>query len=399
MSSNGTFGASLLYFWLMKIRKGYKYRLKSSCPTTRQFVRFAGACRFVWNKILAINEGRYLAGVPRLSYNDAARLLTLWKQSAEYGWLNTVHSQVLQQCLIDLERAYTNLFEGRARPPTYRKKLLHDTFRYPQGFQVNGHRVYLPKVGWVRFWKSRPLEGTIKNVTVSRTGRHWFVAFQVESDLPDPVHPAASAIGIDLGITTFAAFSDGTLLPPLHALRTHARTLARAQQALARKVQFSQNWQKQKARINRLHTKIARRRHDFLHKHSTQISKNHAIIVLEDLQVRHMSQSAQGTVAMPGRHVAQKAGLNKAIRDQGWGIFRRMVEYKQVWRGGAVIAVNPRYTSQTCPVCRHVSAKNRPQQALFSCQQCGYSYHADVVAAQNILARGHQERLNAYALR
>src|SRR5262250_895023 len=124
----------------MQIRKGYKYRLKTPCSTRAQFVRWAGACRFVWNKILAINEARYLAGAPRLSYHDAAGLLTLWKQSEEYGWLTSVHSQVLQQCLIDLERAYTNLFEGRARPPTYRKKLLHDTFRYPQGFQVNGHR-------------------------------------------------------------------------------------------------------------------------------------------------------------------------------------------------------------------------------------------------------------------
>ena len=381
----------------MKIRKGYKYRLKTNHPTACQFVRFAGACRFVWNKILAINEGRYLAGVPRLSYHDAARLLTLWKQSDEYGWLNTVHSQVLQQGLKDLERAYTNLFRGGAYPPTYRKKFLADAFRYPQGFQVNGNQVYLPKIGWVRFWKSRPVDGTTKNVTVLRTGKHWFVAFQVEIDLPEPVHPSTSAIGIDLGIATFAAFSDGTLLPPLNALRTHERKLARAQQALSRRVKFSQNWKKQQARISRIHTKIAHCRYDFLHQHSTQISKNHAVIVLEDLQIRNMSRSAKGTVEEPGRNVAAKSGLNKAILDQGWGMFRRMVEYKQRWHGGEGIAVNPRYTSQTCPDCGHVSPKNRPHQALFSCEQCGYSYHADVVAAQNILARGQRERLNASA--
>ena len=111
------------------------------------------------------------------------------------------------------------------------------------------------------------------------------------------------------------------------------------------------------------------------------------------------SAAAQGMLEEPGIHVAQKSGLNKAILDQGWGMFRRLLEYKQRWRGGEVIAVNPRYTSQTCPACRHVSPQNRPQQALFSCQQCGYSYHADVVAAQNILARGQRERLNAYAPR
>jgi len=326
-------------------------------------------------------------------------LLTLWKQSEEYGWLNSVHSQVLQQCLKDLDRAYANLYAGRAQPPTYRKKFLSDAFRYPQGFRVEGNRVYLPKIGLVRFWKSRPLDGTIKNVTVSRTGKHWFVAFQAEIDLPDPVHPSTAEVGIDLGIATFAAFSDGTLLLPLNALRTNERKLARAQQALSRKVKFSQNWKKQQARVNTLHTRIANCRHDFLHQHSTQISKNHAVVVVEDLQVRNMSKSAKGTLEEPGRNVGAKAGLNKAILDQGWGMFRRMLEYKQQWRGGEVIAINPRFTSQTCPECGHVSAKNRLQQALFSCEQCGYSYHADVVAAKNILARGQRERQNAYALR
>ena len=383
----------------MKICKGYKYRLKTNNNIGRQFVRFAGACRFVWNKTLAINEERYLAGVPRLSYADSTRLLTLWKQSEEYGCLKSVHSQVLQQCLKDLDRAYTNLYAGRAEPPTYRKKFLSDAFRYPQGFAVEGNQVSLPKIGWVRFWKSRSIDGTIKNVTVSRTGKHWFVAFQVEMDLPDPVHPSDAWVGIDLGVATFAAFSDRTLLPPLNALRTNERKLARAQQTLARKVKFSHNWQKQKSRINRIHTKIANCRRDFLHQHSTQISKNHAVVVIEDLQVRNMSKSAKGTADEPGKNVAAKSGLNKAILDQGWGMFRRLLEYKQLWRGGEVIAVNPRYTSQRCPVCGYVSAKNRVQQALFSCQVCDYSYHADIVAARNILALGQGERLNAYAPR
>jgi len=118
------------------------------------------------------------------------------------------------------------------------------------------------------------------------------------------------------------------------------------------------------------------------------------VIVVEGLQVKNMSRSARGTVEEPGSHVAQKAGLHKAILDQGWGMFRRMLEYKQAWRGGEVIAVNPRYTSQTCPECGHIAQEHRPQQALFSCVACGYTYHADIVAAKNILALGHRERLN-----
>jgi putative transposase len=233
----------------MQIRKGYKYRLKTTRAAGAKFVRFAGACRFVWNKILSINAHRYFAGVPRLSYVDACQLLAWWKQSEEYGWLKAVHSQVLQQCLKDLERAYTHCFAGRTAPPRSRKKFLADSFRYPQGFKLDERRVYLPMIGWVEFWHSRPIEGTVKNVTVSRQGTHWFVAFQVEMEMPDPVHPAATAVGIDLGIATFAAFSDGTLHAPLHAYRRVAKKKARLQRRLAGMVKYSCNWKKQQRRI------------------------------------------------------------------------------------------------------------------------------------------------------
>ena len=129
-------------------------------------------------------------------------------------------------------------------------------------------------------------------------------------------------------------------------------------------VKYSCNWKKQQRRIAQLDIRIAHCRHDFLHNSVHETSKNHAVIVLEDLQVRNMSRSAKGTVEEPGKNVAQKAGLNKAILDQGWGMFRHMLEYKQAWRGGEVIAVNPRYTSQTCPECGHVAKENRRPTSL-----------------------------------
>ena len=132
-----------------------------------------------------------------------------------------------------------------------------------------------------------------------------------------------------------------------------------------------------------------------MHQHSTTISQNHAVIVVEDLKVSNMSKSAKGTVDEPGKKVAQKSGLNKAILDQGWGMFRTMLEYKQLWRGGMVIAVPPAYTSQRCAECGHVSPENRVVQALFSCVACGHTDHADVNAARNILAAGLAESLNA----
>jgi putative transposase len=379
----------------MIVRKGYKYRLQAKPETSRKLAQFAGSCRFVWNQVLALNDDRYRAGIPRLRYGDAAGVLRLWKQSEEYGFLADVHSQVLQQCLKDLDRAYTNLFAGRADPPTFRKKFLNDSFRFPQGFKVEGNRVYLPKIGWVSFWKSRDIDGTIKNVTVSRRGEHWYVSFQVEIEQPDPLHPSDTAIGIDMGVVTFAALSDGQLIKPLNSFRKWEAKLAKEQRKLALKVKFSKNWIKQKRKINRIHTRIANLRHNFLHQHSTTISQNHAVIVVEDLKVSNMSRSAKGTVDEPGKNVAAKSGLNKAILDQGWGMFRTMLEYKQAWRGGMVIAVPPQYTSQTCAECGHVSPENRVVQALFSCVACGHTDHADVNAARNILAAGLAESLNA----
>jgi putative transposase len=301
----------------------------------------------------------------------------------------------LQQALRDLDLAYINCFQGRAKPPIFRKKFLDDSFRFPAGFKVDGNRVYLPKIGWVPFWKSRDIDGTIKNVTVSRRGEHWYVSFQTEMDVPEPLHPSQAAVGIDMGVVTFAALSDGQLIEPLDSFRKHEAKLAKEQRKLSLKTKFSNNWIKQKRKVNRIHQTIANLRHDFLHKHSTKISKNHAFIAVENLQVSNMSRSASGTLEAPGRNVAQKSGLNKAILDQGWRMFRTMLEYKQAWNGGMVIAVASQYTSQKCAECGHISPLNRVSQAVFTCVACGHTDHADVNAARNILADGLSESLNA----
>jgi putative transposase len=159
---------------------------------------------------------------------------------------------------------------------------------------------------------------------------------------------------------------------------------------MSRKVKFSSNWKKAKVRVQRIHIGIANARKDFLHKTTTTISKNHALVCIEDLQVRNMSRSSKGTVEQPGKKVSQKSGLNRAILDQGWGEFRRQLGYKLAWNGGMLLAVPPHHTSQTCPACGHVSKDNRQTQASFLCVDCGYENHADVVGAINVLARGHR---------
>jgi putative transposase len=154
-----------------------------------------------------------------------------------------------------------------------------------------------------------------------------------------------------------------------------------------RKKKFSSNWKKQKQRISKIHIKIANTKNDYLHKESTTISQNHAVVVLEDLQIGNMSKAAKGNVENPGKNVKAKSGLNKSILDQGWAEFRRQLEYKQLWTGGELIAVPPQYTSQTCPSCGTVSQENRKTQSKFECE-CGYQGNADHVAAMNILAVG-----------
>lgn len=157
---------------------------------------------------------------------------------------------------------------------------------------------------------------------------------------------------------------------------------------MSRKVKFSKNWVKAKRKITKLHSTIANIRRDYLHKTSTAISKNHAVIVIEDLQVRNMSKSAAGTIENKGRNVKAKSGLNKSILDQGWFEFRRQLEYKQAWQGGQLIAVPPQYTSQRCACCGHTAKANRTTQSRFECMVCGHAENADVNAARNILAAG-----------
>jgi putative transposase len=197
-------------------------------------------------------------------------------------------------------------------------------------------------------------------------------------------------VGVDVGIAKFATLSDGTVFEPVNGFKQKQRRLAILQRQMSHKVKFSRNWKKAKARVTRLHSKIANVRQDYLHKTTTTLSKNHALVVIEDLQVKNMSASARGTVSKPGRNIRQKSGLNKSILDQGWFEFRRQLEYKQEWRGGDVLAVPPHHTSQTCPACSCISAENRKTQSKFECVNCGYKANADLVAAMNILERGHR---------
>lgn len=377
----------------MKQLQAFKYELMPNGDQQRNMRRFAGACRFVFNKGLALQKSHYEGGGKFLSYVDLAKQLTCWRNSSETQWLSDAPVHPLQHALKDLGRAYKNFFAKRAYFPRFKKKGMGESFRYPDSKQFKidqlNSRVYLPKLGWIRFRKSREISGFAKNITVSSKAGKWFISIQTEREIEDPTHPSASMVGVDLGVARFATLSNGKVIRPINSFKQKQVRLARYQRAMSRKVKFSNNWKKAKAKVTKLHHDISNIRRDYLHKITTTISKNHAIVCIEDLQVRNMSKSAAGTKESPGSRVKAKSGLNKAILDQGWHEFRRQLEYKQMWRGGDVLAVNPRNTSRTCPCCGHVSALNRLSQSKFKCARCAHAEHADLVAAKNVVAAGH----------
>jgi putative transposase len=378
----------------MKRLQAFKYELMPDGQQERQMRRFAGACRFVFNKALALQKENHEAGNKFIGYVAMAKHLTAWRNSAETPWLSDAPVHPLQHALKDLERAYANFFAKRADFPRFKKKGTGDSFRYPDAKQFKidaaNSRVFLPKLGWLRYRNSRDMLGAAKNITVSSSGGKWFVSIQTEREVEQPI-PQGGAVGIDMGIARFATLSDGTFYAPLGSFKRHQDTLRKAQQAMSRKTKFSNNWKKAKAKVQRIHSRIGNARRDYLHKTTTAISQNHAMVCIEDLQVRNMSKSAAGTADAPGRNVKAKSGLNRSILDQGWFEFRRQLDYKLAWNGGWLVPVPPQNTSRTCPACGHVSANNRQTQAQFACVECGFEEHADVVGAINILSRGMEK--------
>jgi putative transposase len=377
----------------------------------------AGCVRLVWNKALAlqksnceyINQQFNLLGGKAMGAAEAKQLkkvlytqfwvngnaisvkalVAVWKKSEELHFLNDCPSQALQKPLADLDKSFFKCFTKAGGFPRFKKKGNHDSIHFPQGFKIDGSKLYIPKLGWVKFFKSSNIVGEIKSVTVSSDGLgNWFAAIAVEQDniVLDRV---GSEIGIDVGISKFAACSDGTFEyspKPYTSLRKRLKIL---QRAVARKKKTSNNRKKAQKKVTKLHARIANIRKDFLHKTSTKLSKNHAMIVVEDLKISNMSSSASGTMEKPGVNVSAKSGLNRSILDQGWGEFRRQLKYKQEWSGGIFVAVNPKHTSQTCNECGYVDKSNRLTQSHFVCLSCGHKSNADTNAAKNILRAGH----------
>ena len=405
----------------MKINKAYKFRLEPNTEQTVILNNLVGSARFVWNQMLAISFEMFANNEFINATNLVNKIIDL-KSNPDFNFLKTSSNAVaLQQKVRDLASAWSRFFDPKVharlkenkkkpRKPKFFKladgseiqlrplmpRFKHksdgcDSIRlvqFDKYCRVEDNRVKLPNgIGLVKFRKSQNIIGTIKNVTISKKSGRWYVSFGCERELAEnPRHPAISAIGLDMGISKLLTTSNGEYIKPKNSFKANQLKLARLQRQLIKKVKFSENWKKQNRKIQKLHHHIANIRHDYLHKITTSISKNHAMIACEDLKVANMSKSASGSMEKKGYNVKAKSGLNKSILDQGWV---NMLEYKQQWQGGLLVKINPRYTSQTCFNCKHVAKENRQTQSKFECVQCGYVANADVNAARNILAAGH----------
>ena len=372
----------------MLAKKAFKYRIYPNQKQQHSLAVQFGHARFVYNWGLALRKTHYRQTGQGLSYFDCNVRLTELKRQAEYIWLGEADSQVLQQKLKDLDRAYVNFFEGRANYPAFKSKRSKQSIRYPQRFKVEGDRIYLPKVGWVKTVFHRPVEGEMKNVTVSRTkSGKYFVSIQCEVEIDEPVY-VGSEVGIDLGVVDFATLFDSALFDsneherPVHSqtipnprhLRQAEKRLRRLQRRLSRCQKGSKGHEKVKRLLARQHEKVANQRRDFQHKQSRSLVDRHRLLCFENLNVTGMLKNHR---------------VAKSIADAAWGTFVRLCEYKGQWYGCHIQKIGRFFpSSKLCSACGEIHPTLKLSERKWVCAGCGTIHHRDLNASKNILVEG-----------
>lgn len=383
----------------------YRYRL---CPTAEQAVfmleRHCADARYVWNlAVEQFNWGR--AG--RSSPGPATRQKQLAQARQAFEWLAAGSSAVQQQALRDFDRAVSAYFAGTHRRPSWRRKHLNE------GFCVRDSRVeplnrkwacvFVPKLGLVKFRLSRPLPaGKLGMARITCKAGRWHVSFPA----PQPSVPAAlgrdqRVVGIDRGVKTTLALSDGTMLRAPIMRRGEQKKLVRLQQQLARCRKGSARRGKVKARIATLHARVADRRRDWVEKTTTRIAATYGVVAVEKLATRNMVRAPkpkpdpdnEGHYLPNGR--AAKAALNKGIYANCWGVIAQRLDHKTSASGTVLIGVPAAFSSLECRNCGHSVKENRKSQSEFRCVNCGHEDHADLQAANTILARATRPALTS----
>ncbi|GII87277.1 transposase [Sphaerisporangium siamense] len=369
---------------------GRRYLLAFT-PEQEEFSEKIGdACRAVWNTALEQRREYRRRGV-WINYVEQARQMAEAKR--DFPWLAEAPSHTLQQTLRDLERACETHGTFKVRWRSKRKS--PPSFRFPDPKHISVERVSrrwgrvrLPKLGWVRFRWTRPLAGELRNATVLTDGGRWFISFCVEDGLVESAPNGKPAVGVDRGVRIAVAASDGWTRDREFVTPGEAARLKRLQRNLDRQRKGSNRRAATRKKIGKLNARIRSRRTDFTAWTANRLTRDHGVVVVEDLRVRNMTASPKGSVEAPGKNVRQKAALNRAILAKGWGGLLSTLEHKARYNGSRVVRMPAAHTSQRCSACGTVDAKSRESQAVFACTSCAYTANADVNAAKNILGAG-----------
>ena len=361
-------------------RQAFKYRLYPSRKQEQVLFWTLARCRELYNAALSeykdayqphertqlqvnTETGQVIAAtmvankrVRSISYYEQKRDLPEIKDLREE--YQDIHSQVLQDVLLRLKRAFDGFFrriEQGQDPgfPRFQGRNRYSSFTYPQvgGFSLtHDNRVCLSKIGSIKLKLHRPMQGTPKTCTIKYEAGQWYAVFSCEVEQPEPLPVVTSEVGIDLGITHFAALSDGTFIESPRFFRKAEKVLKRRQQAVSRKKCGSHRRKKAGKLVGKAHRKIANQRRDFHHKQAKKLDQEHQTIVFEELEITNISKRAKPKQDENGTYLpngtAAKSGLNKSILDAGWGQFQRIVSHKAACAGRVVVFVNHHYNSQ-----------------------------------------------------